>query len=80
MPWVQAGDEYPVGRRGSAARFIHPHSANYKWTRQKPNSYQLSGLYGPGGGDLAHFAQIEFAGAEIGQRVDVEDLVGTRLP
>jgi hypothetical protein len=29
---------------------------------------------------LSHLAQVELAGAEIGHRFEVEELVGTRLP
>ena len=32
------------------------------------------------GCDLARLAQVEFAGAEVGQGVNVEELVGARFP
>ena len=31
-------------------------------------------------GELAGFTQVELAGAQIGERVEVEELVGARLP
>ena len=37
-------------------------------------------LCAPGGGELARFAQVEFAGAQAGQRVNVKELVSPRLP
>ena len=37
-------------------------------------------LCAPGGGELARFAQVEFAGAQVGQRVNVKELVSPRLP
>jgi len=69
---------------------VHPRSANCKRARQKPNANQLecgprypreraprSALpRAPGGGDLACFAQVELAGAEVRQRINVEELVG----
>ena len=37
-------------------------------------------LCAPGSGNLAGFAQVEFAGAQVGQGVEVEELVGARFP
>ena len=37
-------------------------------------------LCAPGGGDLSRLAQVEFAGAEVRQCLNAEELVGARLP
>jgi hypothetical protein len=37
-------------------------------------------LCAAGGGDFASFAQVELAGAQVGQGVNVEELVGAGLP
>ena len=40
----------------------------------------LMTLCAPFGGNLSRFAQVELAGAEVGQGVNVEELVGAGLP
>ena len=37
-------------------------------------------LGAPFGSDLARFAEVELAGAQVGQGVNVEELVRARLP